>query len=334
MVTETRDLICLRFDVDSEPGKRVAGRYRLRALPTILFLEPNGSPRDSIVGYLPTNLFKRELRRIESGEGTIPDCLARIAASPNDPRFRLDLITRLYVFGEEGRIESERAIAVEQIEGGVGYDPQSVDELWQLRTRLRKVGMDALAAKQEKAIARLDPEGVSLPGRWLRLERAVTAIRVGGQDAAMREFLADETEPELLYAGWRQLQGFCKWKISRTKEEKKRRHWWEEWRLAATRTWEYVPDSERAYVANEIAWTYYEDAEHLTPEERRLALELATVGARLAPEEVNTLDTYACCLYLCGRVQEAIEAELRCIRLDPENEMWRERLESFRGAGR
>jgi len=333
VVTETRDLVCLRFDVESEPGKAVAARYRLRDLPAVLFLEPDGSPRDSIVGYLPADLFLRELRRIESSEDTIPDCLSRIAATPDDPRRRLDLIAKLRVFGEEEWIEAERAIAIEQIEGGFGYDPQNVDELWQLRTRLRKAGMDALAVAQEKAIARLDPEGASLPGRWLRLERAVAAIRVGGQDAALRELLAGETDPGLLYAGWRQVQRFCLWKISKAKVEKERRRWWEEWRIAATRAWEYVPDSERAYVANEIAWTYYEDAEHLTPEERRLALELATVGARLAPEEVNTLDTYACCLFLCGRVQEAIEVERRCVRLDPENEMWRERLESFREAG-
>ena len=329
VVTELKDLICLRVDNESEPGKQLSTRYGVRGLPTLLFLGPDGSPRDGIVGYLPTNLFKRELARIESGEGTIPHRLEQVAANPTDPRLRLDLISRLHVFGATERIEKETAVVIDLIDRGVGFDPASVEDRWQLCVRLRKLGMETRAEAQSKAIARLDPGAASVPGRWLVLEKAISSLKLQGEDAPLREFLSTETEPELLYAGWRRIQGFCKWKLSRSKSDRESLRWWLEWRIAAARVWENVSESERAMEANNIAWGFYEDAENLTPEERRYALELAAIGAKLAPEEVNTIDTYACCLFINGRREQAIEQIRHCIRLDQENEMWRDRLKKF-----
>jgi len=329
VVTELKDLICLRVDTESADGKQLSSRYGVRALPTLLFLESDGAPRDGIAGYLPTNLFKRELARIESGEGTIPHRLDQVEANPTDPRLRLDLIARLHVFGATERIEKETAIATDLIDREVGFDTASVEDRWQLCVRLRRLGMETRAEAQSKAIARLDPGAKSVPGRWLVLEKAITSLKLTGEDAPLREFLSTETERELLFAGWRKIQGFCKWKLSRSKSDRESLRWWREWRLAAAHVWENVSESERAMEANNIAWGFYEDAENLTPEECRYALELAAIGAKLAPEEVNTIDTYACCLFINGQREEAIEQIRHCIRLDPQNEMWRDRLKKF-----
>jgi hypothetical protein len=329
ILAELGELICVRLNGESEAGKKVVERYGVASFPTFLIFQPDGSPRDGFVGYRPSNLFRRELVRIKSGRGTIPAHLDRISANPVDPRLRLDLIVRLEVFGMSERIAAEKQLVRDLIARCEGFEPDSVEDRWQLYTRLRSAGMKTLAAEQVARIVALDPESRTLPGRKVVLEKLLSALKLNGDGSALRSFLAVETNHELLFEGELWIQRLCKWSISRAKNDQEVASLRRSWRESARRVWENVPDEQRAIQGNNIAWEFYLNAESLTQVDRLFALELAATAVSLAPEEVNTIDTYACCLSINGDLTEAIVQIRRCLDLDPSNEMWKTRLRSF-----
>ncbi|MAE29868.1 MAG: hypothetical protein CMJ87_12945, partial [Planctomycetes bacterium] len=48
-----------------------------------------------------------------------------------------------------------------------------------------------------------------------------------------------------------------------------------------------------------------------------------------APGDVNVMDTVACCLYVAGHVTDAVKMVKECLKIDPDNELWMERMKEF-----
>ncbi len=63
--------LCVRHDAGSEAGRIVAGRYRVRGFPTLVFTDAAGEEIDRIIGYLPPDRFAKEVARIRAGDGTL-----------------------------------------------------------------------------------------------------------------------------------------------------------------------------------------------------------------------------------------------------------------------
>jgi tetratricopeptide (TPR) repeat protein len=100
-------------------------------------------------------------------------------------------------------------------------------------------------------------------------------------------------------------------------------------RAAMKAAWRVVPEAQLADYGNTVAWAFYEARESLSPADRAFALEVAEKVARTAPENVNAIDTYACCLFMNGRKDEALKQVARCIELEPEKSTWKDRLAEF-----
>ena len=63
--------VCVSARHGEEGMQELFERFRVNTLPTMLFLDTDGTPEDLIQGFIPVEDFLGELDRIERGEGTI-----------------------------------------------------------------------------------------------------------------------------------------------------------------------------------------------------------------------------------------------------------------------
>lgn len=284
-------MLCVRIDTQTEAGAKLARTWAAERQPTLLFLDSDARAHDVIVGYLGPAFFEAELARIASGERTIPALRARVDEGTADLDLRYELAKKLAQVGDG---EASRAL---------------ID-----------------------TIRELDPEGRSRASRRLALDAATRDVQLmpTPADEPIRALLAEETDPGILYSGWSwiyRVQGFLATRPGAEAESAKHATLARE---AARRAWPHCPAVERSLFGNEIAWSFYEQRDALAPDEKAFALEVAQQVARLAPEDPNVLDTWACCLFMNGRADEALALVERCIQLEPENAAWKDRLAELR----
>lgn len=292
------DIVCLSLDAESLRGAPVAKQFNVMAFPTLLVLNSDGSIRDSIGGYMPPEEFIAEIERIEADVDTISVLREQVAAAPAD-------------------IEVRYAFAL----------------------KLKSVGDKAGYEEQLALIRELDPAGTSLTGRRLRLDKL--SDRVDDQAAAgqyadlgpLLAFLEVETEQELLFEGyflaWRVEEFNCRMSAVDVSAPESESVYLERQLAMARKTWEFTPEEVRMIVANQIAWTAWEARDKVSDEHKAFALELAQAAHESDVDETSLLDTLACCLFMNGDREGAIEKVERCLELDPDGETWVDRLEEF-----
>ena len=78
------DLIILDIGLPDMNGFELARRIRSTSKIPIIFLTARSSEIDRVVGYLPPEGFLEELKRIQRGENTIADYIAKTKENPND----------------------------------------------------------------------------------------------------------------------------------------------------------------------------------------------------------------------------------------------------------
>jgi hypothetical protein len=114
----------------------------------------------------------------------------------------------------------------------------------------------------------------------------------------MADFLAEEKHEELLYQGWTsmgQMNGFLAQQAQQKGDVAGTKKYKAESRSALRTAWKYVPESQIAEFGNSLAWTYYEGREDVSDADKAFALEVAKKVNDLSKDDVNTIDTYACC---------------------------------------
>ena len=70
--------------IDTDKHKSVAKRYRIHALPTILFADGKGRTVAKIRGYRPPEEFAREMEKVARLHRELPQLEAKFAAEPAD----------------------------------------------------------------------------------------------------------------------------------------------------------------------------------------------------------------------------------------------------------
>ena len=330
-----RGLVCLSVDAESEAGRALAARFSVAAYPALVFLDPDGAPRERIDGYLPPAAFLAEVARVERDEGTLRDLQRRVDASPRDLLLRLELAGKARALGlrERSVAEVERVRAA--IERGEGFDPRSVDARWRLHSALRGVGAEDLARAQLRAIEELDPEGRTIVRRRIRIGELARAMRegyfaTGTMDLAPLEaFLAAEREPELLHRGWEQVHDA---RVYLAEEARKRED--EEARVAhraaaraaareATRS---CPQERVGSWCKYAAYVHWQDEEALTDAEKAFAVDAARAAYAAEPASADHADMLACALAMAGKRDEARAVLEQAIAREPGNAELRERL--------
>lgn len=282
--------VCVSVDAASESGRALAKAHGVSAIPTLLFLESDGSPRDVLLGYVAPAPFAEQAKRIASGVGTITGLRARLETEPGD-----------------------------------------LDARYDLAKKLAQVGDEAGAREQIDAIHARDPEGEARASRKLALDAAARDVQqaIEKSDARFRELMQGESDPGLLYTGWSWIYRIDAHLATRGGDESAALE--KSAREAARKAWPGCPLAERALFGNEIAWHFYEHRAELDADEKAFALSVSTEAADRAPEDANALDTYACCLAMNGKRDEAIAVVKRCIALEPDNPEHAQRLAELGG---
>lgn len=294
VVTEMKDILCLSIDAESKTGKPIAKRFAVGSYPTLILLGSDGRVDDKIGGYLKPDQFKREIQRVRSGEGTVRGLRRKVAADPTNIDLRLQLASKLEGLGD---VEGHAAEAAE--------------------------------------VQKLDPEGKSLPLRRIALLAVGQKINEGFEKtqkvdtALMAAFLAEEKHEELLFEGWNfmgQMNLFLAKQAEQKGSEADAKKYQADHRSSLRTAWKYVPDSQVATFGNSVAFAFYEARANLSDEDKAFALEVAGKVNEVSKDNVNAIDTYACCLAMNGKKDDAIRQVQRCIELQPENPKWKDRL--------
>jgi thiol-disulfide isomerase/thioredoxin len=297
VVIEMKDFICLSIDAESKAGKPIADRFHVKGYPALILLAADGTPEDAIGGYLPPDKFKKEIQRVRSGQGTIGDFKKQVAADKTDLEKRFQLAQKLQDLGDDA-----------------GHDVQMAE------------------------IRKLDPDGKSLQLHRLAFDEVMAKITAGYQrnkdldTSAMVAYLEKETYPELLFKGHSslaQMHAYLAKQAEEAGDANTAKSHGADSRTAMKAAWKAVPESQMVEYGNSVAWSFYEARESLAPPEKAFALEVAEKVATTAKDNVNALDTYACCLYMNGKKDEALKQLARCIELDPKNDDYKDRLAEF-----
>ncbi len=292
-----KGFVCLSVDAESTTGRPVASKFQIHGFPALFFVNPDGTVEDMISGYKPPADFKKDAERILAGQGTLGALRRAVEADPSSVEKRFKLAQKL-----------------EQIGDGDGRDLQMAE------------------------IKKLDPAGKSMPMRQLALGQVLAKINEGFQKDrsldvdAVATFLAGETHPEILFQGnyaLVQMHDYLaqdatgKGDLAGAKQHK------DASRASMKTAWANVPEEQVATFGNTVAWAFYEARDELSPADKAFALEVAEKAAAADHDNAHAIDTYACCLFMNGKKDEALKQLDRCRELDPKNDSWKSRLAEF-----
>ena len=304
-----KGFVCLNVDAESKTGAPIAGKFPIRGYPALFFVAADGSIEDGISGWLPAEKFKNEAARILAGKDTVG--------------------------GLRRAVES---------------DASSIEKRYRLAQKLLQIGDAQGREAQMGEIKKLDPEGKSLPMRRLAYEAMIGKINEAFQRDqsldvdAVAGFLAAEKHPELLFEGnyaLMQMHGYLGEAANGKGDSAGAKRHAAASRAAMKAAWPHVAAEQAGPFGNSVAWAYYEAREELSPEDKAFALEVAEKAAKAAEAQsatddqarerfLHTLDTYACCLFMNGKKDEALKQLERCKEIDPNADVWKDRLAEFK----
>jgi len=207
--------------------------------------------------------------------------------------------------------------------------PADLDARWELACKLRGIGDLEGHLSEVARIRERDPAGTTRASLRVKLHELYARAAVELDLEPLYAFVEPQQDPLVRFEGW--------WKIwdlegqaarSARDPELARRH---ELRYFATARvlWPLVPPEHVGSLGNNIAWSFYESRASATRSDLEFALTVAEKAVAAAPDAPAVVDTLACCLFLLGNRDEALAQVRRCIELDPENPVWRERLAEF-----
>ncbi len=302
VVTEMKDFLVVHIDVESEAGQPVAKRFSVGPLPTLLFLNPDGSVRDAILGYRKPADFKKEVQRIREDKGTIGDMKRQADAEPKNVAKRIAYARKLKDVGDTKGFEAQVAEVLK-------LDPERKAE------GTSELAFDALMAQVEALWG--DGKTSEIP-------------------ALMSAALEKEKDPEILFRGWATLASIHE-ELGRSASKEDDDDTAETHAKAAfqakKKAWATVPEKIVLPFGNELAWTLWEQRAGISAEDKAFALEVARKMQPLAEAAGNhgALDTVACVYFMNGKKDEALALVRKCIELDPKNGDYTSRLKEFGG---
>jgi thioredoxin-related protein len=81
----TKNFILFQAAIQEPDGKAAFDRFKISATPTILFIDPDGSEADWIVGYdPPADKFQEQIEKVLKSENTFKSLSAAYAKDPKD----------------------------------------------------------------------------------------------------------------------------------------------------------------------------------------------------------------------------------------------------------
>jgi hypothetical protein len=87
-------MVAIKIASDKPEGIPLQRRYPILGLPALLFLRPDGSEVDRLIGYRNPRQFIEEARLRKSGFDPLPEMEAELAAQPDSPRHLLEVLEK------------------------------------------------------------------------------------------------------------------------------------------------------------------------------------------------------------------------------------------------
>ncbi len=110
-------MLAVKMRLEEEEGKALVDHYHIRGFPSIVFVDQDSSEIDRIIGYRPSNVFLKELKRIQSGEGTIPDLISKTTNDPDNFELWTELASK---YEDKGDLVAARDVWKTVADAGVG----------------------------------------------------------------------------------------------------------------------------------------------------------------------------------------------------------------------
>jgi tetratricopeptide (TPR) repeat protein len=265
-------------------------------LPALIFLEPDGEVRETLMGYLPPEKFKAEVARIVRNEGTISALVEAVEASPEDIDLRWELAQKYRSMGA-------RKEYAEQLDAIRKLDPDG-----------KSLAMRTLVFE----------------------EAAGSAQRSGDTEDLEAFLAEEKTHRSLIFEGWFLLARIEDYHRSAAVQGDDEESAGEHARLAFEafeEAWKHVTDvpADRAGYGNHMAWTIYEMRNQLDELDLVFGLEVARKAvADSGEKDPSILDTLAVLQHATGDTPGAIATIEKAIALEPDEKRFEERLEGFR----
>jgi tetratricopeptide (TPR) repeat protein len=173
-----------KFDVEKGEGVELAKRFKIMNYPTVLFLKPDGSEIDRLIGFLGPAEFLALMKDYFNGVNTLEHYEARMKEDPKN----LELV---FTVGRKYVDRADRENAVPLLEKAMALDPDNQKgyaerALIQMADAERKAGnMDAAIECGEKFIASY-PESDNVKG--VLYDLAYFHKKKGDKEAALSAY--------------------------------------------------------------------------------------------------------------------------------------------------
>lgn len=110
--------VCHSAKATTKAGRELVQRFFVRTLPSLVFVNPDGSLDDAVFGFVPPATFASEMQRVVAGNQTLSTLRAAVAAKPDDVDRRFALAQKLgFVNDQKGSQEQLQAIRDQDPEG-------------------------------------------------------------------------------------------------------------------------------------------------------------------------------------------------------------------------
>ncbi len=84
-----QNLVSIKVHNQQGDGPSLVAKYNIQGYPTVMFLRPDGSEVDRIIGYAPPDEYLVAMERISAGDSTFESWRLRVAENPQDLRAQL-----------------------------------------------------------------------------------------------------------------------------------------------------------------------------------------------------------------------------------------------------
>lgn len=121
--------------LDSTEGKALVEHYHIRGFPSVVIVDKDSAEIDRIIGYLPPDEFLAELKRIQSGEGTIPDLISKTINDPNNFELWKTLAEK---YEDRGDLSSAKEVWESTSEAKIGDSALANYKIVELRARIEQ----------------------------------------------------------------------------------------------------------------------------------------------------------------------------------------------------
>ena len=284
-----KDVLCYSIDAESKEGSVIARKFNVTGFPTLLFLEPDGSVRDVIGGFLPPEPFTAEVKRIKKNEFTLTSLRKQIEDSPLDLEVRWRFAQKLLGLGDEDGYDEQVAFIKENDPEGKSLGSRS------LRFQeLKQESLDAMELQEVYDFLEKETDADLLLDGWYFLFK-------------VESYLADNHEDPAKRPEHRRLQ------ISAARAL---------WSHVPETLLLRVSGEIVAVFMNA-------PEEELSHDHKRLLLEVGKTAAKAAPADPSMLALYGQCLFAAGRKEDAVSQLQKCVEIDPKNARWRDMLARF-----